>query len=343
MLLSFSISSAYNMSVTRKGLCVLLVAIALTTSCTKKPEGILGKPLPPLAGATGVIGKLPKNIYKDVVLVHFFSLTSIVSREMASEIEALAMQHARNGLRSIFVLSPEYSFDHGIQEVGEQARSVVKNEAVLLDGNYKIWGAFGVCRYGCTVISKDGIVVFESPKTKSIDEIEEALLAHLPVRSPLPPRPGDTPPPRPATQIQCGYISGRIGNCGGNEIERVFSFTDPKSYKPNTPYLEGTWYVGPEMVWHTKANEIGRLSFSFRGGEVFAVLKSHDGAPAFATVWVDGEHPKKENAGKDLQGQKVMALKPRIYGLLKGLPEGPHTLTLETVSDNLVVYSFEVR
>ncbi len=331
------------MNVMRKGLCVLLVAIALITSCSREPEGILGKPLPPLAGATGVLGELPKDIHKDVVLVHFFSLTSVASREIASEVEALATQHARNGLRSVFVLSPEYSFDHGVQEIGEQARSVVKKEAILLDGDYKIWGAFGVCRYGCTFISRDGIVVFESPKTKSVDEIEEALLANLPIKSPHQPRPGENPLPRTAIQIQCGYISGRIGNCGGNEIERVFSFTDPKSYRPNIPYLEGTWYVGPEMVWHTKASETGRLSFSFRGGEVFAVLKSHDGTPAYATIWVDGEHPKKENAGEDLQGQKVMALKPRIYRLLKGLPESQHTITLETQSDNLVAYSFEVR
>ncbi|NLI40559.1 MAG: hypothetical protein GX421_05185 [Caldisericales bacterium] len=275
---------------------------------------------------------------KGKLIVHFVTPTTMASREAMEYLDGLKPELEESGTKTVYVCSPEYEFLKIGNELSRQMSGLKPKNPVVFDMDYTIWAAFGAIKYGHTSLVVDGEIKNSEREFVGKTTLEKLLDNSFRSIS----KTASEIPLAPSKIVKCGYLDGRIGNCKGTEIERVYEFTDPRSYTEFTPYLEGKWYFGPEMAWHSD-DRTGRLSVSFTGKEVCLFAKSQSGEPFSIQIWVDGSLPDKTSYGSNMKKGRVLVSDGKIYNILKNISPASHILTLEIQSKDCAIFSLEFR
>jgi len=103
-----------------------------------------GVPMPSLGGATGWVNSAPLDLAElrgSVVLVDFWTLTCINWLRTEPHVRAWSRAY-RDGLIVIGVHTPEFSFEHDIDQVRWAVKDRAIDYPVALDNDYGIWRAF---------------------------------------------------------------------------------------------------------------------------------------------------------------------------------------------------------
>lgn len=318
-------------------LMIFVVSVIAGCGSQKNATSI---PLPSFADSPLILGTMPDDDQSKVILIHFFTTTSVGSTRIAKAIQDLSSEYVANGLSSIFVLVPEYEYSKDITFATEQAKKLNLKNAVLFDNKYTLWSSLQVTKCGSTIIAKNGMTLDRFGPKNAISEIEETICGLLGIES------RKIFAENGAFQfasVQCGYLSGGIGNCSGIELEKVYFFNDPKSYRPGKIYLSGEWFLGQEMAWHCSTSDKGSVSFSFEGSEVFMTMRSQRGGASQVKVWLDGAMISGEFAGEDVANGNILVSQGRPYSVAKNLDKSmPHVITVESASSDWAVYSVEI-
>jgi thiol-disulfide isomerase/thioredoxin len=101
--------------------------------------------LAPFDGATGWLNSdplTPEGLRGRVVLVDFWTYTCINWLRTLPYVRAWAAKYADSGLTVVGVHTPEFGFEHDIENVTAQAGALDVPYPIALDNDYAVWGAF---------------------------------------------------------------------------------------------------------------------------------------------------------------------------------------------------------
>ncbi len=101
--------------------------------------------MPPLDGATAWLNSPPlttEGLRGKVVLVNFCTYTCINWLRTLPYVRAWAEKYADRGLTVIGVHTPEFAFEHEIENVRRAVRERRITYPIAMDNAYAIWGAF---------------------------------------------------------------------------------------------------------------------------------------------------------------------------------------------------------
>ena len=101
--------------------------------------------IPPLGGATGWLNSEPLDsaeLRGHVVLVNFWTLTCINWLRQEPYVRAWSQAYRGDGLIVIGVHTPEFSFEHEIEDVRRAIQERGIDYPVAQDNEYAIWEAF---------------------------------------------------------------------------------------------------------------------------------------------------------------------------------------------------------
>ena len=100
---------------------------------------------PSLAGATGWLNSPPLDpqaLRGNVVVVNFCTYTCINWLRTLSYVRAWAEKYQKLGIVMIGVHTPEFSFEHDVDNAREALASMRVEYPVALDNDYAVWDAF---------------------------------------------------------------------------------------------------------------------------------------------------------------------------------------------------------
>jgi thiol-disulfide isomerase/thioredoxin len=101
--------------------------------------------LPSFDGATGWLNSpslTPDDLRGKVVLVEFWTYTCINWLRTLPYVRAWAQKYQDHGLVVIGVHTPEFSFEHNVDNVRRAAKAMHVDYPVAIDNNYAVWDAF---------------------------------------------------------------------------------------------------------------------------------------------------------------------------------------------------------
>src|SRR3954453_10341516 len=102
--------------------------------------------MPGLGGVTGWINSTPltaQDLADRVVLVNFWTYTCINWLRTLAYVRAWAERDREHGLVGVGVDTPEFQFEHELENVREAARALRVDYPIALDSDYRVWRAFG--------------------------------------------------------------------------------------------------------------------------------------------------------------------------------------------------------
>jgi thiol-disulfide isomerase/thioredoxin len=102
--------------------------------------------IPGFGGATGWLNSPPltaEDLAGRVVLVDFWTYTCINWLRTLAYVRGWAEKYREAGLVVVGVHTPEFQFEHELENVREAARAQRVDYPIALDSDYRVWRAFG--------------------------------------------------------------------------------------------------------------------------------------------------------------------------------------------------------
>lgn len=328
------------------------------------PEGvpsIVGtKPLWSLSGATGWLNSPPlkaKELKGKVVLIDFWTYSCINCLRSMPYIEAWSKKYKDAGLVVIGIDTPEFGFEHKLDNVKLAIQKYGITFPVALDANYTIWNAFHNEFWPADyLIGPDGRVRYEHFGEGNYAEFEGLIQSLLRERdeqkkSAVPEgvvsvlghgaeAPGDFAQlDSPETYI--GYArAARFASPGGLHQDAKHSYTLPPSLALNQWGFRGVWTDHPQVA--VLNSPTGEIAFHFHARDLNLVLgPTKNGKPVRFRITIDGHAPGADHGvDVDAEGNGVVR-EYRLYQLVRQR-EGVHdqTFRIEFLEPGVQAFSF---
>lgn len=348
------------------GLAVVAFAPARSRA-QQMPDGVASivgtKPLWSLSGSTGWLNS-PRLSAKDlkgkVVLVDFWTYSCINCLRSMPYIEAWSKKYQDAGLVVIGVDTPEFGFEHKLDNVKLAIQKYGITFPVALDANYSIWNAFHNEFWPADyLIGPDGRVRYEHFGEGNYAEFEGLIQKLLQERKADQPKDRNSVPagvvsvlgrgaeaPGDFAQLDSpetylGYArAARFASPGGLEQDAKHTYTLPASLAPNQWGLSGTWSDHPQIAVLESAT--GKIAFRFHARDLNLVLgPTKDGKPVRFRITLDGQAPGADH-GIDVDAQGLGTVHEyRLYQLVRQR-EGVRdlTFTIEFLDPGVQAFSF---
>jgi thiol-disulfide isomerase/thioredoxin len=286
--------------------------------------------LPGFDGATGWLNSLPltpSDLLGKVVLVDFWTYTCINWLRTLAYVRAWAEKYQDDGLVVIGVHTPEFPFEHDIENVRWAANEMRVEYPIVLDSDYAVWRAFSNHYWPAVYIADaEGRVRHHQFGEGQYDECEmmiQRLLreAGRDIRDDLVSLVPDgfeaqadwTNLRSPETYL--GYEQAQnFASPGGVEFDRPRSYVTPDRLWRNEWALFGDWTVQAGSGRLNKAE--GGIAFRFEARDVHLVMGAGSTSLPFR-VDLDGAVPGVAHGlDVDEQGQGTVS-RPRLYQLIR--------------------------
>jgi len=255
---------------------------------------------PSLEGATGWINSEPlgtEELDGHVVLVNFWTLTCINWLRQEPYVRAWSQAYRDDDLVVIGVHTPEFSFEHEIDDVRRATREREIDYPVALDNDYAIWEAFANHYWPALYfISADGRIRDSHFGEGRYEELELLIQRLLGVERELVSIEGvgveaeadwfnlQTP------ETYLGYARGQyFASPGGAAFDERRTYENPTDLSGNHWALSGDWTIGPERVVLHEAG--GTIAYRFQARDAHLVLSPGASKPIPFRVLLDGEAP----------------------------------------------------
>ena len=313
--------------------------------------------MPGFGGATGWLNSPPlttEDTAGRVVLVDFWTYTCINWLRTLGYVRAWSEKYREHGLVVVGVHTPEFPFESESENVREAASALRVDYPIALDGDYRVWQAFGN-RYWPAVYVADaeGRIRQHHFGEGEYDDCERAIQMLL--REAGAAGVGDdlvslepdgleaqadwTNLRSPETYV--GYEQGRsFASPEGAALDEPRSYSVPDSLRLNEWALGGDWTIESGACVSNGAE--GRIAFRFHARDAHLVLRARaPGAGVPFRVLLDGE-PPREAHGLDVDEQGHGAVsRPRLYQLVRqqgGIAD--RTLEIEFGAPGVEAYVF---
>jgi thiol-disulfide isomerase/thioredoxin len=289
--------------------------------------------LPSLDGATGWLNSPPltsDSLRGKIVLVDFWTYTCINWLRTRGYVRAWAEKYADQGLVVIGVHTPEFPFEHDVDNVRWAAKDMNIEYPIAIDSDYAVWRAFEN-RYWPAVYIADAEgrirhhqfgeggyeecerVIQQLLREAGRDDVDDDLVSVAEEGFEAQADWANLESP----ETYLGYEQGRnFVSSDGAAFDEAHTYAASDRLKLNQWSLSGNWTVESGA---SVSNEAGaRLAFRFHARDVNVVMGPRTrGTPVPFRVLVDGEPPGAAH-GHDIDEQGYgTVVEQRLYGLVR--------------------------
>jgi thiol-disulfide isomerase/thioredoxin len=288
-------------------------------------EGVL----PSFDGATGWLNSQPlstTDLRGKVVLVDFWTYTCINWLRTLAYVRAWAERYEDDGLVVIGVHTPEFPFEHDVENVREAVRAMNVHYPVALDNDYGVWDAFANRYWPAVYIARaDGRIRHHHFGEGGYEECERVIQSLLRDNG----RNGvdddlvtvaDDGLEAQADWANLETPETYLGSAQGERFASKQGDTDgyvvPEKLRVNHWALDGEWTIGSRACVLNRAG--GRIAFRFHARDVHLVMAPPEpGVSVPFRVLVDGEAPGAGHGlDVDAAGEGTLS-QPRLHQLIR--------------------------
>jgi thiol-disulfide isomerase/thioredoxin len=288
-------------------------------------EGVL----PSFDGATGWLNSQPlspADLRGKVVLVDFWTYTCINWLRTLAYVRAWAERYDDDGLVVIGVHTPEFPFEHDVDNVREAVSAMNVHYPVALDNDYAVWDAFANRYWPAVYIAgTDGRIRHHHFGEGGYEECERVIQDLLRENG----RNGvgdelvtvaDEGLEAQADWANLETPETYLGSAQGERFTSKEGGTDgyvvPEALRVNHWALDGEWTIGSRACVLNLAG--GRIAFRFHARDVHLVMAPPEpGTSVPFRVLVDGEAPGPAHGlDVDADGEGTLS-QPRLHQLIR--------------------------
>ena len=313
--------------------------------------------LPSLGGATAWLNSAPlsaSDLRGKVVLVDVWTYTCINWLRTLPYVRAWAAKYKDQGLVVIGVHSPEFPFEHDLDNVRQAAKAMRVDYPIAIDNDFAVWRALSNQYWPALyVVDAQGRIRFHQFGEGEYDRTERVIqqllieAGHGDVARTL--VAVDAPGLEAAAawkelkspENYVGY--GRTENFaspGGAAKDKHRVYAAPARLALNQWALVGDWTMTKGAVASSKPN--GRIAYRFHARDLHLVMgPSSRGQPVRFRVLIDGKPPGDAHGGDvDDQGRGTVT-EQRLYQLVRQpLPIADRTFEIEFLDPGAEAYAF---
>ncbi|MFF5076590.1 redoxin domain-containing protein [Actinoplanes sp. NPDC000266] len=309
--------------------------------------------LPLLDGATGWLNTeplRPEELRGKVVLVNFWTFTCVNWLRQLPYVRAWHEKYASRGLVVLGVHTPEFRFEHNLEEVRREMRADTIEYPVAIDNEYGVWRAFDNHYWPALYLADaEGNLRYHHFGEGEYERTEKAIqrLLHEAGADPghdlvvVEPRPVEEAADWSTLESQENYTgydrTERFASPDGLVLGKPHQYTLPDTLGLNEWSLEGDWTMNEQA---TVANAAGaRLLYRFHARDLNIVTGAT--TPARFQILIDGEPPAAA-AGQDVDADGYGTIGDRrLYQLLRQPdPITDHTVEITFLDAGVETYSF---
>ena len=289
--------------------------------------------LPSFGGATGWLHSpplTPASLRGKVVLVDFWTYTCINWLRQLPYLRAWAGKYTGHGLVVIGVHTPEFSFEHNVDNVRLAARDMMVTYPVATDNDYAIWRAFGNNYWPALYfVDAQGHIRHHHFGEGEYDQSEMVIQQLLAEAGSADAGTDLVSVDARGLEVPANWASLRSPeNYTG--YERTENFASPGGAVPGKPHvytiperlglnqwaLAGDWTMEEEATTLNTAN--GQIACHFHARDLNLVTgPAAPGSPARCRVLIDGQ-PPGEAHGTDVDGDgNGTVTQQRVYQLIR--------------------------
>jgi len=286
---------------------------------------------------------------KEVILVDFWTYSCINCERTIPYLNFWYAKYHPFGLEIIGVHTPEFQFEHDINNVRAAVQKFGIRYPVVLDNDYATWDSYGNQYWPEDyLIDIDGFVRYKNIGEGNYNETEAEIQSLLQERASelnlslsIPATIGV---PADAVPINYGEVQSpetyfgsarnqylANGNAGtsGNQ-----TLTIPPALQADELYLAGPWFFADQYAENT-----GNASvvYQYDARNVYLVASADTPVPVY--VLLDGV-PIAGTSGSDVSNGTVTVQANQLYSLVLGNDYGAHTLELDIPLPGLKAYTF---
>jgi thiol-disulfide isomerase/thioredoxin len=272
--------------------------------------------LPSFAGATEWINSpplSPEGLRGSVVLTDFWTYTCVNWLRTFPYVRAWASAYAADGLVVIGVHTPEFSFEHDLDNVRRETKAFGVEYPVAVDNDYGVWQAFDNHYWPALYLAdQEGVIRYRHFGEGAYEETEREIQALLGVDRPL----VSVAPDGLEVSADWETLGSPETYLGYGRGERRAE-EPPDRLRLNEWTLKGEWTTTSELVQLDQPG--GSIVYRFRARDVNLVLAPPGpGASVRFRVRVDGGPPREAHGDDvDADGNGIVS-ESRLYQLVRG-------------------------
>ncbi len=313
--------------------------------------------LPPFTGATTWLNSeplTPEGLRGRVVVADFCTYTCINWLRSLPYVRAWHERYRDDGLVTIGIHTPEFSFEHDVENIRTALEQMRVTYPVVVDNDYALWNAFANHYWPALYFADaEGRIRHhrfgEGDYERSemvIQQLLEGAGADVAVGNyvsvdPSGPEVAADWSSLNSPETYLGYRQAvNFVSPGGMEPDAPRVYEAPEQVRPNRWALSGGWTTGAEA---TVSNEPkGRVAFRFEARDVHLVMGPAEGSGSVPfSVTIDGGPPGGAGGSDvEIDGSGEL-IEPRMYQLIR--QQGPITdrlFEIEFLDAGAAVYAF---
>jgi thiol-disulfide isomerase/thioredoxin len=314
--------------------------------------------MPSLDGATGWLNSPPliaAGLRGKVVLVDFWTYTCINWLRTLPYLRAWAERYQDHGLVVIGVHTPEFDFEHDLDNVRREAKRLRVGYPIAVDSDYAIWDAFDNHYWPALyVVDAQGQIRHHRFGEGDYDQSEMVLQRLLTEAGSagdigqglVAVDPGGVEAAADWDSLRSpeNYLGAarteNFASANGAVLGTGQVYAVPARLRLNHWALSGDWTVNPQAIVGNQAE--GRLVYRFHARDLHLVMApAARGTPVRFRVRIDGEPPgAAHGADVDDQGDGTLT-DPRLYQLIRQPgPVTERTFEITFLDPGVQAYAF---
>ncbi|HVH86505.1 MAG TPA: thioredoxin family protein [Terriglobales bacterium] len=289
--------------------------------------------LPSFSGATAWLNSPPlsaADLRGKVVLIDFWTYTCINWLRTLPYVRAWADKYRDHGVVVIGVHSPEFPFEHDLENVRQAAKNMRVAYPIAIDNDYAIWSAFnnhywpalyivdvqGRIRYhqfGEGAYEQSEMIIQQLLAEAGIGGIDHELVSVDAQGAEAAADWGSLRYP----ENYVGYErTENFSSTGGAVVDKPRVYSAPARFSLNHWALSGDWTVEQQATVLNKAN--GRIVYRFHARDLHLVMgPAARGTSVRFRVFIDGQAPGAAH-GSDVDDQgNGTVTQQRLYQLIR--------------------------
>lgn len=298
-------------------------------------------PAPQIAGIDAWINSAPLTINDlkgKVVLIDFWTYSCINCIRTLPYLKDWYAKYHDQGLVIIGVHSPEFQFEHDLNNV----KTAVANDGILypvaLDNQFITWRNFQNQYWPAHyLINKNGEVVYQHFGEGEYDVTENNIRYLLGLSGAVKTKAEEVYSVNQTPETYFGYA--RAENFASVEPvnkDQIATYTFPASLAQDQWALQGKWNIHAEKIVSVSPN--AAIKLHFYAGKVYVVM-GMKGKTIKVKALLNGK-PLGANAGRDVVNGEITVSEDRLYTMLTFNQQQSGELELTATQAGLEMYTF---